>query len=276
MSKTCASIGCLVLAAAGLEAQVTRTFDVASIKRNLTWNQPGSGLAAPQPGGRYTATGVTARRLIGDAYGALNVIEIVGGPEWIGQDRFDVNARAEGNPGPADILLMLRAMMAERFKLVVHTEQRERDVFALTLARADRRPGPNLKTSDPKCVAEAKVYFPRMGFPVPCGDFRMGPREVTARGVSMAGLGRILGGRAGRDVVDRTGLDGLFDLEMKWTTEGGLLPGPPDRAGANDAATTDGVSLFTALQEQLGLRLEAMRAPLDVLVVDRVEPPTPD
>jgi uncharacterized protein (TIGR03435 family) len=270
----------LLVAATALHAQTppatARTFDVASIRRNVSGNQTGSGLAGPQPGGRYTGLGVTARRLIGDAYSGLDAVEIIGGPSWIGDDRFDVNARADGEPTPAEILLMLRALLADRFKLAVHTEPREMAIYALVLARGDRRLGPKLVASDPKCAAEAKTYFPKPGFPVPCGDFRMGAREVTARGVSMASLGKMLSGRAGRPVVDRTGLEGVFDLEMKWATEAGLLPGPPDRAGANDPAFTDGASIFTALQEQLGLRLDATRGPVDVIVVDRIEPPTPD
>lgn len=267
---------CLSIASASLHAQTPRVFEVVSIKRNVSGQASGAGLAGPQPGGRYVAVGVTLQRLIGDAYTSQDVVDVIGGPRWIGEDRFDVNARTADDAGPAEILEMLRPMLADRFKLAMHTESREMDVFALTVARADRRLGPNLTPSDAKCAAEARVYFPKMGFPVPCGDFRMGAREVTARGVSMAMLGRMLSGRAGRKVLDRTGLEGAFDLEMKWTSEGGLLPGPPDRAGANDPVTTDGVSLFTALREQLGLRLEATRGSVDVLVVDRAEPPTPD
>jgi uncharacterized protein (TIGR03435 family) len=220
--------------------------------------------------------GVTLRRLISDAYGGNGGIEVVGGPAWIGEDRFDVSARAEGEPTPAQILVMLRALLEDRFSLAVHTEAREMPIYALVMARGDRRPGSKLTQSDPKCAAEAKAYFPRAGFPVPCGDFRMGARELTARGVSMADFGKLLSGRAGRPVIDRTGLEGVFDLELKWATEAGLLPGPPDRAGANDPAITDGASIFTALQEQLGLRLDATRGPVDVFVVDRAEPPTPD
>jgi uncharacterized protein (TIGR03435 family) len=252
-------------------AQQTATFDVASIKRNLEWNQPGSGLAGAQPGGRFIGRGVTLRRLISDAYG----MDVIGGPEWIGSDRFDVNAVVQGDVGPDDIRRMLRPLLADRFKLVVHTEAREQPVYVMTLARDDRRLGPNLKPSDPKCAAAAEKYFPTMGFPAPCGDFRMGPRELTGRGIPMGMLGGIVSDRVGRKVLDRTGLTGRFDLEMKWTTEAGLVVGP-DRAGANDPAGSDGASIFTALQEQLGLKLEATRAPVDVLVVDRAEPPTPD
>jgi uncharacterized protein (TIGR03435 family) len=251
-------------------AQQAATFDVASIKRNLEWNQPGSGLAGPQPGGRFIGRGVTLRRLISDAYD----MDVIGGPEWIGSDRFDVNATTTGDFGPEDIRLLLRPLLAERFNLVVHTEQRDRSVYAMTVARSDRL-GPNLTRSDPKCAADALKYFPTVGFPAPCGDFRMGPRELTGRGISMRMLGGILSGRVGRTVVDRTGLTGRFDLEMKWATEAGLVVGP-DRAGATDPASSDGASIFTALQEQLGLKLEATRAAIDVIVVDRAEPPTPD
>lgn len=261
----------LLLAAAVTHAQTPRTFDVASIKLNVDWNQPGSGLAAPQAGGRFIGRGVTLRRLIGDAY----EMDVEGGPEWIGSNRYDVNATAGGDVGPGEIRLMLRSLLADRFRLVVHTESREQSVYAMTLARADRRLGPGLKVSDPKCAADALKYFPTMGFPAPCGDFRMGPRELTGRGISMGMLAGILEDRVGREVVDRTGLDGRFDLEMKWSTEAGLVVGP-DRIGANDQASGDGASIFTAIQEQLGMRLDATRAALPVIVVDRAEFPTPD
>jgi uncharacterized protein (TIGR03435 family) len=252
-------------------------FEVVSIKRNLSPNPVGSGLSAPQPGGRYIAMGVTARRLIGDAYDAE---QIIGGPSWLDVDRFDVNARADGNPAPAEIRRLIGPMLADRFALAFHLEAREMPVYALTVARSDRALGSHLRQSDPTCAAEARRYFPgATGFPPPCGDFRMGARALTARGMTMAGLGGLLRGRVGRPVLDRTELEGAFDLELEWTTDGGLvpfLPGPPDTGGASDVVAVDGISLFTALQDQLGLRLDATRGPVEVLVIDRIEPPTPD
>jgi uncharacterized protein (TIGR03435 family) len=255
-------------------SDVHRTFDVAAIRRNLTSTQQGSGLSAPQPGGRYIAIGVTLRRLISDAYDAMR---IVGGPEWIDSDRFDVNARSEGNPTPQQISRMLRPLLAERFALVVHTESREMPIYALVLARADRAIGTKLRKSDAKCAAESRDYFPSAaaGFPPPCGDFRLGAGALTARGMTMERLARLLGGRVGRPVLDRTGVDGAFDLELEWSSDLGLVQALRDSAGSSELRP-DGVSLFTALEEQLGLRLDATRAPVDVLVVDSAEPPTPD
>jgi uncharacterized protein (TIGR03435 family) len=264
----------LMLAAtldATLSAQAgTPRFDVASIKRNVTGNQQGSGLTAPQPGGRYIAMGATLRRLVQDAYD----VQVVGGPAWVDSDRFDVNARAEGEPPPAEIRRMLRPLLADRFKLATHVEPREMAVYTLLLARADRKTGEKLQQSDARCAAEARAYFPGAGgSPPPCGDFRLGARQLVARGMTMSGLARVLAGRVGRPVIDKTALDEVFDLELEWSTDLGLRQAPPDSAGAGELRP-DGVSLFTALQEQLGLRLESGRAPIDVLVIDRAEPPT--
>lgn len=255
--------------AQSVEAQ---TFEVASIKRNVTHTGPGS-LAAPQPGGRYIGIGVTLRRLISDAY---DDIEITGGPDWAGSDRFDVNARAEGEPTPAQIRRMLRPLLADRFKLKVHTEPREMPVYEMRVARADGRLGPAITPSDSKCAEEARNFFPgALGFPPPCGDFRLGAGAFVARGMTMEGLARLFSGSVGRPIRDRTGLDGAFDIDMKWSSDGGLRPTPPDAAGASELRA-EGVTLFTALREQLGLRLDSARAPVDVLVIDSAEPPTPD
>ena len=249
-----------------------RTFDVASIKRNVSNTVRGSGLAGPQPGGRYIGVGVTLRRLIGDAYDR----DVEGGPDWSASDRFDVNATAGGNPTVTQIRLMLRPLLADRFKLKVHTEAREMPVFEMRLARADGRLGSGLKQSDATCAEEARNFFPGgLGFPPPCGDYRLGAGAFVARGLTLTGLAQLLSGITGRPVLNRTGRDEAFDIEMKWSSDSGLTGIPRDAAGAN-TLTADGLTLFTALREQLGLRLDSSRAAVEVLIVDHAEPPTPD
>jgi uncharacterized protein (TIGR03435 family) len=249
-----------------------RTFDVASIKRNVSNTVRGSGVAAPQPGGRYIGVGVTLRRLIGEAYD----MDIDGGPDWMASDRFDVNATADGNPTPTQIRLMLRPLLADRFKLKVHTEAREMPVFEMRLARDDGRLGSGLNQSDATCAEEARNFFPgKLGFPPPCGDYRLGAGAFVARGLTLTGLAQLLRGITGRPVINRTGRDEAFDIEMKWSSDGGLTGIPRDATGAN-TLTPDGLTLFTALREQLGLRLDSSRAAVEVLVVDHAEPPTPD
>ena len=272
---TFAIVALTLLATDALTAQRQQpAFEVASVRRNVTFTQQGTGLAAPQPGGRYVAIGVTLRRLVADAY---DEVQVLGGPGWMDTDRFDVNARAADDRPATEIIRMLRPLLADRFKLVAHAEAREMPVYTLSLARADRRPGPKLRETDATCAQESRNYFPTaaQGFPPPCGDFRLGTRALTARGMTMAGLSKLLGGRVGRPVIDRTGLSAAYDLEIDWSSDLGLKQAPPDSAGAA-GLTPEGVSLFTALQEQLGLRLDATRGPVDVLVIDRVEPPAPD
>lgn len=268
-SVTCSAL----LVVIGLQAQTTETFEVASIRRNLTGNQQGGGLAGPQPGGRFIAIGAPLRRLIVDAYG----VQVIGGPAWIDTDRFDVNARADGDRTPADIRRMLQPLLAERFKLIVHSETREMPVYLLTAARTDGALRATLRQSDAKCAEEARNFFPSgaPGFPPACGDFRLGARALTARGMTMAGLARLLSRGVGRPVLDRTGLASAYDLELEWSSDVGLESAPPGSAGASELRP-DGVSLFTALQEQLGLRLQASRAPVEVMVVDQAEPPSPN
>ena len=261
--------------ASPLRAQTEQTFEVASIRRNIAGSQRGSGLAAPQPGGRFLAVGVTLRRLVEDAYDQR---QVAGGPAWTDTDRFDVNARADGDPSPAEIARMLRLLLMDRFKLIVHTETREAAVYALTAARSDGRLGPRIRESDAKCTEEARRFFPAAnpgGAAPPCGDFRLGAAVLIARGMTMPALARLLSGRADRPVLDRTGLTSAYDLDVDWSSDLGLQQALPGSAGAGDL-TPDGVSLFTALREQLGLRLEPTRAPVEALIIDRAEPPTPN
>ena len=267
-------VTCAVLAHMnGLSTQTAPAFEVASIRPNTSGTAQGQGLAGPQPGGRFVAIGATLRRLVSGAYDGM---QIVGGPTWIDSSRFDITARASSEVPVDDMRRMLRSLLADRFKLVVHTETRELPVYVLSTARSDRKLGPKLRESDAACAKEAHNFIPAgPGGPPACGDFRMGARSLIARGMFMPAFAQLLRGRVGRPVLERTGLDGAYDLDLAWFSDLGLQQAPPGSAGAGEL-TPEGLSLFTALQEQLGLRLQADRGPVDVLIIDSAEPPTPN
>jgi uncharacterized protein (TIGR03435 family) len=261
-----------VLAAAQRSnAQTPPAFEVASIRPNTSGNTQGQGLAAPQPGGRFIAIGATLRGLVSGAYDGM---QIQGGPNWIDSARFDINARASSDVPPDEMRRMLRSLLADRFKLVVHTEAREFPVYVLSTSRSDRKLGPKLRESDAACAKESRNFVPAgPGGPPACGDFRMGARSLIARGMFMPVFAQVMRGRVGRPVIDRTGLDAAYDLELEWSSDLGLQQAPQGAAGASEL-TPDGLSLFTALQEQLGLRLQADRGPVDVLIIDSADQPT--
>ena len=263
----------VLLSSLTAHGQAPTTFDAASIKPNPRRDLQGGGLAGPQPGGRFIALGVTLHRLVALAY---DDIDVEGGPPWAGSERFDVNATAGAPLTPVEIVRLLQPLLADRFRLKLHTQSRERPVYALVLARRDRRLGDRLTPSDARCAEESRHYFPgTISFPPPCGDFRLGARSLVARGMTMRALAALLSGTVGRTVIDRTGLDAPHDLQLEWTSDAGVRSFPPDAAGASELRA-DGVTVFTALQEQLGLRLDATRAAVDVLVIDSAERPTPD
>jgi uncharacterized protein (TIGR03435 family) len=260
----------LLAAATGAQAPATTSaqprFDVASLKVNIA----NDGIAFDQAQkGRYTIRGFTLAWLLRSAY-RVQEFQIVGGPDWINSERFDIEATyAETPGGPSQTNLMLRTLLAERFKLALHNETRERPVYALVLARADRRLGPQLQKSTRDC-ATAKG-------PEGCGS-SVGPGFIRSRGRTMAQFAESLaqltntGSSLNRLIVDRTGLEGLYEVTLKFTPEN-IPPSGPTPAGFQPV-DPNGPSIFTALQEQLGLKLDAQRAPVNVLVVDRVEKPT--
>jgi uncharacterized protein (TIGR03435 family) len=256
-----------------LSAQAPPAFEVASIRPNTSGTVQGQGLAGPQPGGRFVAIGATLRGLVSGAYDGM---QIAAGPNWIDSSRFDINARASSEVPPDEMRRMLRSLLADRFKLVAHTETRDLPVYVLSMARGDRKPGPTLRESDAACTKEARNFVAgALGHRPACGDFRMGARSLTARGMFMPAFAQLMRARVGRPVIDRTGLDAAYDLELEWWSDLGLQPAPPGAAGANEL-TPDGLSLFTALQEQLGLRLQSDRGPVDVLIIDSAQQPTPN
>jgi len=257
------------------------SFDVASIKLNKSG---GPGTLGFDSGGRFRAMNTTLWRLLGEAYadapGAypasrpLPRFRIVGGPSWIDGDRFDVEAKPEGRPDAGQAHAMLRALLADRFRLLAHSETRELPVYNLVKARADGRLGPQLRTSSVDCAAlrAAGTIPPGAELPAqqrPC-VMRFGRSQSSATGLTMSDLAEVvLPLYVGRAVVDRTGISGPWEWSLEWTPDQ-LLP----VVGGDTKIDPTGPSLFAALQEQLGLKLESSSGPVSVLVIERVERPT--
>jgi uncharacterized protein (TIGR03435 family) len=280
-----------VLTLPRLHAQATLAFETASVKPNDSRAcDRGGGFA----GGRFAMTCSTLRELITVAYprpdGRLRFeTEITGEPSWVNADHFDVIAKVpEGQGVGIDagiagagavtsavvsaidrMRAMLRGLLADRFKLAVRNEQKDLPVYELRMDRSDGTLGPLLKKVDIDCVALRGRGTPGTA---PCGGFRtLAPGHIVGHGVPIALLATFLEMPVSRNVLDRTGRPGTFDVELQYAPDRLQIPGP--NAPAVDPA---GVSVFTAVREQLGLKLESTRAPVDVLVVDHVERPTPD
>jgi uncharacterized protein (TIGR03435 family) len=283
----CVAIASVVLNIDRLQALARRQvaeqprFEIASVKVN----KANDGMVFQQGrNGRYTATAHSLGMLIRSAY-QVQEFQIIGGPDWMESDRFDINAKepdgetlaaASGPDQPTRQQLMLRSLLEERFSLAVHKETRERPVYALVLARSDGRLGPQLHPSRIDC-ANARGSEA-------CGS-SVGPGFIRVRGGTIAQLATAFsrltntGSSLNLLVVDRSGLEGLYDAELRFTPE--FMPSilPPSRSALGlgmPAIDPNGPSIFTAVQEQLGLKLDSRRGPVEVLVIDRVAQPTED
>jgi len=266
------------------------TFEVASVKVNKS-GDPGINFRM-QPGGRFTVTNAPLREMIRMAY-QVQPFQIVGGPDWLTKDRFDVVAKGPENTpfGPAaqqsPVFGMIRSLLADRFKLKAHREARDMPTYALVLARSDGRLGPRLEKSTLDCAAMMRARAgrggPAPGPPPPlqpgarpqCGMI-MTPASMAGDGVSMAQIAQSLSIRASRVVTDKTGLEGVWAFDMSFAPEFTGALGPPPPGAQLPTADPNAPSLFTALQEQLGLKLDSQHGPVDVLVIDSVEHPTED
>jgi uncharacterized protein (TIGR03435 family) len=268
------TVGIVMLASsvAGVLAAQTPTspaFEAASVKPNKSGSLQVN--FTPQPGGRLTATNVSLMDLIRMAYGTAGPFplnRVVGGASWLASDRFDIVAKAEGDSSTEQMQLMMRSLIAERFKVAVHHETRERPIYSLVLARKDGRIGPGLRHSDLDCSGPSPLSR--------ACELSNLPGKLIAASIPMETLARMLVQRVDdhREVRDHTGLAGNFDVTIEWTPSqmpqrvpDGLVLPPID---------PNGPSLFTAIQEQLGLKLEPEKDQSDVLVIDHAEQPTAD
>jgi len=252
---------CVVVAAQRAE------FEVASVKLHTSDDQ--RVMMVAQPGGRFVAANIPLRLLIRTAF-QLQDDQIVGGPKWLATDRFDIQARAADLPGApsAQLLAMLRSLLADRFKMTTHSEKRELPVFALERVKRDGSLGPGLR---PTICPEPAVDLSR---PQPCTNVQTGFGMLNARGFPLGQFTPFLSPYLNRVVVDRSGLDGRYDIDLKWTPD--QRGQDVDRGGGPPVSDPNAVSIFTAIQEQLGLRLNSTRDTVEVLVIDTLEHPTPN
>lgn len=271
------SIGAIILSVVGLItmalpgalsprwialAQDPLHFAVVSIKPNVSGKQ---GVTFwPKSGGRLTVENNPVKNLITNAYG-VRPFQVVGLPEWATNDRFDMEARADGSPSQAELMQMVQLLLEERFHLRFHREQRSFPAFVLTAPKGGGRLTPS------KPCAAFDSFHPEQNkasdekLPA-CGNNWLRRKEVgfewTATQIGMKQATAALGNLFGKPVMDRTGLTGTYDIHL-------ALP-PID---ASNSEASGGPSIFTVLQDALGLKLESTKVPIEVMVIDHVEKP---
>ena len=260
----------------GQPATAPLTFEVASIKPTAeTGFRTGIQMV---PGGGLRVSGATLKMLLTIAYD-VREFQIVGGPGWISSDRYDIMAKPAGSGSDTQaselgqmtdaemktareqLQQRLQALLAERCQLAIHRETKEQSVYALLVGKG----GPKIQPVETKTAGGP----PRM---------MMGHGMVNGQGVELQMLATALSNQLGRPVLDRTGLTGRYDIRLQWTPDPGQsmtpLGGPPPGVQAPPPPDPNGPSIFAAVQEQLGLRLESQRGPVEMIVIDRVEKPS--
>jgi uncharacterized protein (TIGR03435 family) len=226
------------------QSGTAQQFEVASIKPSKAENGNSSGMNTGH--GRVDANNVTLKRCIMGAYG-VGPNQILGGPEWLDSERFEITAKAEQPVGDRILMTMMQSLLAERFKLALHREAKPIQAYVLEV----KKTGPQLEKGDGQGSKTSN-----------------GRGDIVAINTTMDRFAEILSRQMDLPVVNRTGLEGMFNLKLKWTPES-TKPVKP-----GESPVPEGPTIYTAVQEQLGLRLHAQKVPVDVLVIDHAEKPS--
>jgi bla regulator protein blaR1 len=230
-------------------AQQSQGFEVASIKPSHN-NSADSNLDSA-PGGRLTATNITVRELIRMAYGVKDY-QIEHAPGWLESERYDIAAKSAVAPKTSleEERSQVRELLADRFRLATHRDTKQTQVYLLVVAKD----GPKLTAHDDGTGS---------GIRKTCG-------HLAGKRLTLDTIATVLSRQFERDVLNRTGLPGKYDLQLDWTPDSGPCPVAADSEGSASATP----SIFTAIQQQLGLKLESSKGPVEFLVIDRVERPS--
>ena len=261
-----------VVAAPTAGQQSEPTFEVASIKENKSGDNR---ISMNVVGGRLVATNIPLETLVAGAYGGATPLppnRVVMPAGWMGATapRFDIEATPAREFAQGELLAAVRHLLEDRFKLVVHHEMREQPGYALLVDREDRSLGPRLKRSEVNCTDPAQTAAKEDDGTLRCG-IRGRAGSATGRN-TMAVVARFLTNLVPdqRSVADRTNLPGTYEFQLDWAPE----TTAPSNGAPTAPADPDAASVFTAVREQLGLRLAPERQRVEVLVIDRAERPT--
>ncbi len=238
-------------------------FEAASIKPNRSgmrgWSMP------PPSHGSVNFKNVTLKLLVIEAY-QIQEFQLAGGPSWLDSEKYDITAKSSG-ASRSQVNQMLQALLADRFGLAVHRETKDLPFYAITIAKNGPKHGPTMHPAEAgDCPDQSTPDHP-------CGGFNVRNRShLHGERVSLRQLAEVLSFILNRTVLDQTGLKGNFDMQLDWTPDDGQFRG----AERPDAAPVDasGPTVYTALQEQAGLKLESRRGPVEILVIDRAEKAT--
>jgi uncharacterized protein (TIGR03435 family) len=246
------AIASLVVCAAGAvcgQTAIAQQFEVASVKPSKADPTSSNSSGIKTGHDRLDASNVTLKRCIMGAYG-VGPHQILGGPDWLASDRFEITAKADRLINDDGVMMvMLQGLLAERFKLALHRETRMMPALVLEVGRN----GPKIENAED---GDSKTNT----------SSGSGGVIIDVRCTGMDSFAKILAREMDLPVVNHTGLKGIFNFKLEWT--------PERAAGPENGRAMDGPSIFTAIQEQLGLRLRSEKTPVEILMIDHAERPS--
>jgi len=263
-------------------AAATPRFEVASIKRNLSGRAGWDGFKISR--GSFTVANASVQMLMEGAF-HLQKARISGGPAWFASDRFDINAKGDPNASRQQVLQMLQSLLMDRLMLVMHRETKDFPIYALVPLKKGssklRKPKEGVCAAQTEPRADPRTPPDQVDFmqSIPCGGVAaVGSPQggfLWGKSVSLSSIADALSNLTDRPVVDRTGLSGAFEFELRWMSEGAQLPHDENERPQDTSPSTEAPSsIFVAVQEQLGLKLEPTKGPVEILVIDHLERPS--